>query len=94
LFKEFYNIVFIFINNLYFLFLISYSLFLGICNSERAAEAIAQSSITSSTVIGLRFNSIRLDYNSIATQPATNRSIKLPPCAIRVDIYNGLLLTI
>jgi len=79
---------------LYFLFLISYSLFLGICNSERAAEAIVQSSISGSPVIGLRFNSIRLDYNSIATQPATNRSIKLPPCAIRVDIYNGLLLII
>jgi hypothetical protein len=79
---------------LYFLFLISYSLFLGICNSERAAEAIVQSSISGSPVIGLRFNSIRLDYNAIATNPATTRTIKLPQCAIRVDIYNGLLLII
>ena len=70
------------------------SLFLGICNSERAAEAIIQSHIAGSPFIGLRFNSIRIDYNSISTSSANTRTVKLPPCAIRVDIYNGLLLKI
>ncbi|CAF1010978.1 unnamed protein product [Adineta steineri] len=62
-------------------------LFLGICNSERAAEAIVQSSVSGSPVIALRFNSIRIDYNTIASS-TTTRAIKFPPCAVRVDIYN------
>ena len=68
---------------------IEFRLFLGVCNSERAAEAIVQSSVSRSPVIGLRFNSIRVDYSIAATSSAGPRSIKLAPCAVRVDIYNG-----
>ncbi|CAF2722281.1 unnamed protein product [Rotaria sp. Silwood2] len=63
-------------------------LFLGICNSERAAEAIVQSSMSGSPIISLRFNSIRIDYTTISASSTGNRSIKFPACAIRVDIYN------
>ncbi|CAM4894403.1 unnamed protein product [Rotaria socialis] len=63
-------------------------LFLGICNSERAAEAIVQSGIASSPVIALRLNSIRVDYNVVATSSTGIKSVKPSPCAVRVDIYN------
>ncbi|CAF1534675.1 unnamed protein product [Rotaria magnacalcarata] len=63
-------------------------LFLGICNSERAAEAIVQSTIAGSPVIALRLNSIRVDYNVVATSSTGIRPVKLSPCAVRVDIYN------
>lgn len=69
--------------------IISFRLFLGICNSERAAEAIVQSSAGRSPVIGLRFNSIRVDYSTVATSSTGPRPIRLSPCAVRVDIYNG-----
>ena len=64
-------------------------MFLGICNSERAAEAIVQSSVSGSPVVALRFNTIRIDYNNIASSAAAGRSVKLAACAVRVDIYNG-----
>lgn len=75
---------------LYFFFLL-FSLFLGICSSERAAEANVQLSIPGSPVIGLRFNSIRIDYTALSGASSSNRAVKLPQCAVRVDIYNGLL---
>ena len=65
------------------------SLFLGICNGDRVAEAIVQTCVSSSPVIGLRFNSIRIDYNAVTTLPVVSRTIKTSPCAVRVDIYNG-----
>lgn len=71
-------------------YLLIFSLFLSICNSERAAEAIVQSSETGWPVIELRFNSIRIDYSAISAQQGSNRTIRLQPCAVRVDIYNGL----
>ncbi|CAF1089274.1 unnamed protein product [Rotaria sp. Silwood1] len=63
-------------------------LFLGICSSERAAEAIVQSSISGSPIIALRFNSIRVDYSNVSTSTTGIRPVKLPACAIRVDIYH------
>lgn len=74
----------------YSTFTLFYSLFLGICNSERAAEAIVQSPISGSPVIALRFNSIRIDYSSNSGSSVTFRTVKLPQCAVRVDIYNGI----
>ena len=41
--------------------------------------------------VGLRMNSIEIDYESIATSPVSGRSIRLKPCAVRVDIYTSLL---
>lgn len=67
-----------------------FSLFLSICNGDRVAEAIIQTcSSTSSPVIALRFNSIRIDYGAIAAASISSRTIKTTPCAVRVDIYNG-----
>jgi hypothetical protein len=76
------------------LFSSEFSLFLGICNSERTAEAIVQTSVNGSPVIALRFNSIRVDYTTIASSTTANRAVKLSPCAVRVDIYNGWLFKI
>ncbi len=33
-----------------------------------------------------------MDYNAIATASIQARTVKLPPCHVRVDIYNGLVL--
>ncbi|UJR22445.1 hypothetical protein I4U23_025505 [Adineta vaga] len=63
-------------------------LFLGICNSDRAADFMIRSSDPDSPIVGLRMNSIKIDYKSIASSPAANRSIKPYSCAVRVDIYN------
>ena len=49
------------------------------------------SSDENSPIVGLRMNSIKIDYNSIATSPASSRPIKQYNCAVRVDIYNSLL---
>jgi len=76
------------------LFLIFSSLFLAICHSERAAEAIVQLSGPGAPVIGLRFNSIRVDYSASTTASALPRTVKVAPCAVRVDIYSDLLLKI
>lgn len=70
------------------LFFLFFSLFLGICNSERAAEAIIQVCTAGSPAIGLRFNAIRLDTSSTSTLASGSKTIKLNPCAVRVDIYN------
>lgn len=39
-------------------------------------------------VIGIRFNSIRVEYNSSSTSQ-NHRTSRPIQCAIRVDIYNG-----
>ena len=67
------------------------SLFLGICNSDRAAECMINSSDLHAPIVDLRMNSIKIEYKSIASSPATNRSIKPYLCAVRVDIYNSWL---
>lgn len=67
------------------------SLFLGICNSDRAAECMINSSDHHAPIVGLRMNSIKIEYKSIASSPAANRSIKPYSCAVRVDIYNSQL---
>ncbi|CAF0767381.1 unnamed protein product [Adineta ricciae] len=63
-------------------------LFLGICNSDRAAECMINSSDLHAPIVDLRMNSIKIEYKSIASSPAANRSVKPFLCAVRVDIYN------
>ncbi|CAF1038256.1 unnamed protein product [Adineta ricciae] len=63
-------------------------LFLGICNSDRAAECMINSSDLHAPIVDLRMNSIKIEYKSIASSPAANRSVKPYLCAVRVDIYN------
>jgi len=74
-----------------FKIIFSNSLCLGICSSERAAEVMINLSDENSPIVGLRMNSIKIDYDSIATSPASCRTIKQYNCAVRVDIYNSLL---
>ncbi|CAF3753177.1 unnamed protein product, partial [Rotaria sordida] len=67
---------------------------LGICDSERAAEIMRKSTDINSPIVGIRFNSIKVDYKPMAassttTTTTTSKTVKLPSCAIRVDIYNN-----
>jgi len=73
-----------------FKFIFYHRLFLGICNSARVTEVMMQLSDDNLPIIGLRFNSIKVDYDAIAKLPALNRTIKFNACAVRVDIYNSL----
>jgi hypothetical protein len=66
-------------------------LFLGPCNSERAAEVMKQSSDVNSPIVGLRFNSIKTDSESTVSTTTSSKSMKLPTPFVRVDTYNGLL---
>jgi hypothetical protein len=43
-----------------------------------------------SSIFGLRFNSIEVDYRAIAMKPVSNRTIKPNQCAVRVNIYRSL----
>jgi hypothetical protein len=52
------------------------------------AEIMKQPSAVNSPIFALRFNSIRIDYNAIATKSVANRTIEPKPWAIRVDIYS------
>jgi hypothetical protein len=72
------------------LFILSTSLFLGICNSERVAEILKQSADVNASIIGLRFNSIKTNYIAIENSSPTTRPVRISPCAIRVDVYNSL----
>ncbi len=47
-----------------------------------------QPSAVNSPIFALRFNSIRIDYNAIATKPIVGRTIEPDPWAVRVDIYS------
>ncbi|CAF3556939.1 unnamed protein product [Adineta steineri] len=63
-------------------------LFLGICKSEQAAETMMNSTDNNSPIVGLRMNSIKVDYRAVAATPSSSRPIKVHTCAVRVDIYN------
>lgn len=47
-----------------------------------------------SPIVGLRLNSIKVDYKTNISASTTSKTVKTAPCAVRVDIYNGLLLKI
>lgn len=42
-------------------------------------------------IVALRFNSIKIDYVPTTSTTNSTKAMKPPLCAIRVDIYNGLL---
>ncbi|CAF4219484.1 unnamed protein product [Rotaria socialis] len=62
---------------------------LGICDSERAADIMRKSADDNSPIIGLRLNSIKVDYKTNSSAAATSKTVKTSPCAVRVDIYNN-----
>ncbi|CAF1318521.1 unnamed protein product [Rotaria magnacalcarata] len=62
---------------------------LGICDSERAADIMRKSTDVNSPIIGLRLNSIKVDYETNSSASATSKTVKIYPCAVRVDIYNN-----
>ncbi|CAF3567972.1 unnamed protein product, partial [Rotaria sp. Silwood1] len=64
---------------------------LGICDSERAAEIMRKSTDINSPIVGIRLNSIKVDYKPMTSTTSMSKAIKLAPCAVRVDIYNGFL---
>jgi hypothetical protein len=43
-----------------------------------------------SSIIGLRFNSITVDYKPTPEISPLSRTIKIDSCAVRMDTYNGL----
>jgi len=49
---------------------------------------MSQPSAVNSPTFALRFNSIKIDYNAIATKSVVNRTIEPKPWAVRVDIYS------
>ncbi|CAF1106330.1 unnamed protein product [Rotaria sp. Silwood1] len=61
---------------------------LGICDSERAAEIMRKSTDINSPIVGIRLNSIKVDYKPMTSTASMSKAIKLAPCAVRVDIYN------
>ncbi|CAF3304249.1 unnamed protein product [Rotaria sp. Silwood2] len=61
---------------------------LGICNSARAAEIMRKLTDIDSPIVGIRLNSIKVDYKAIASTVSASKSIKATSCAVRVDIYN------
>ncbi len=74
----------------HFEFIFHYRIFLGICDSALAAEAMKKSSDMNLPIVGLRFNSIKIDYNAISEISTLTKKINIDQCAIRVDIYNSL----
>ncbi len=68
-----------------FKFIFYNRLFLGPCNSEQADKIMMEPSDANLPIVTLRFNSIRIDYNS------SIRAKKDDPCYVRVVIYNSLL---
>ncbi|CAF4906657.1 unnamed protein product, partial [Rotaria sp. Silwood1] len=44
-----------------------------------------------SPIVGIRLNSIKVDYKPMTSTASMSKAIKLAPCAVRVDIYNGFL---
>ncbi len=75
----------------HFKFIFYNRLYLGPCNSVRTAEIIEQSSDVNLPIVGLRSNSIKVDYKPNASVTASSKIMKLTPCAVRVIIYNSLL---
>lgn len=65
-------------------------LFLGPCDSTKVDEIMKNSSEIGPPKVGLRFNTIEVNYADIANMPASGRTIKYHACAVRVDIYNSL----
>jgi hypothetical protein len=66
-------------------------LFLGPCDSAKVDEVMRRTANIDSAIISLRCNSIKVDYKSDGATKNSNKSMKAPPCFVRVDIYNGLL---
>ena len=62
------------------------SLFLGPCNSSEVLEAMKRLPGRHCSVIGLRFNTINIDYRALATTSPLRRIIRITPCAVRADI--------
>jgi hypothetical protein len=65
-------------------------LFLGPCNSVQVTEVMKKSFDMGLRKVALRFNSIEIDYKTIAKMPVLGRKIQLNACAVRLDIYNSL----
>lgn len=74
----------------FYLILISFrSLFLGPCDSKQVEQMMKEAIHNESSIVALRLNSITT-LPAVSTDSKTvNKSMKGPPCFVRVDIYNG-----
>jgi hypothetical protein len=52
---------------------------------------MTKSSVDKTPIVALRFNSIKIDHKQTTSAANSQKGMIIPTCAIRVDIYNGLL---
>ena len=72
-----------------FILISSRSIFLGPCDSKQVEQVMKQAIGNQSPIIALRLNSIET-LGAVSNDSRTvNKSMKSPPCFVRVDIYDG-----